>query len=211
MIDPVVRAFRGIVRSPVRSLLVVVLLAAGISFALTSVALAIAAGDQIDKIKLTTGVEAGVSISPQQFQQAILAEAERAQAEDEEFDRSRINELIEPLTAEHAEAIAALPYVRGVQVFTIAAVEYDLPGVEEEEEGESEEEETPNDAVKSRLKKEMLKTLDSMARRSFSASAQAPSKSVEGTRQRNSSPPYRPRTSLSRMQTESSSAKETRI
>jgi ABC-type antimicrobial peptide transport system permease subunit len=127
----------------VRSLLVVVLLAAGISFALTSVALAIAAGDQIDKIKLTTGVEAGVSISPQQFQQAILAEAERAQAEDEEFDRSRINELIEPLTAEHAEAIAALPYVRGVQVFTIAAVEYDLPGVEEEEEGESEEEETP--------------------------------------------------------------------
>lgn len=143
MIDTVVRAFRGTVRSPVRSLLVVVLLAAGISFALTSVALAIAAGDQIDKIKLTTGVEAGVSISPEQFQQAILTEAERAQAEDEEFDRSRINESIEPLTAEHAEAIAALPYVRGVQVFTIAAVEYDLPGVEEEEEGESEEEETP--------------------------------------------------------------------
>ena len=94
MIDTVVRAFRGTVRSPVRSLLVVVLLAAGVSFALTSVALAIAAGDQIVKIKLTTGVEVGVSISPEQFQQAILAEAERAQAEDEEFDRSRINESI---------------------------------------------------------------------------------------------------------------------
>lgn len=143
MIDTVVRAFRGTVRSPVRSLLVVVLLAAGISFALTSVALAIAAGDQIVKIKLTTGVEAGVSISPEQFQQAILAEAERAQAEDEEFDRSRINESIEPLTTEHAKAIAELPYVRGVEVFTVAAVEYDLPGEEEQEEGESEEEETP--------------------------------------------------------------------
>ena len=143
MIDTVVRAFRGTVRSPVRSLLVVVLLAVGISFALTSVALAIAAGDEIDKIKLTTGVEAGVSINPDQFQRAIQAEAERAQAEDEEFDRSRINESIEPLTTDHAEAIAELSYVRGVEVFTVAAVEYDLPGEEEVAEGESEEEETP--------------------------------------------------------------------
>src|SRR3990170_997160 len=85
MLDILLRAYRGAARSPARTLLVVVLLAAVISFALTAVTLAFAAGDELDKIKLTTGVEASVTVNPQQFQRAIEEELARAQEQGEEF------------------------------------------------------------------------------------------------------------------------------
>lgn len=127
MIDTLIRAFRGTVRSPVRTLLVVLLLAAGLSFALTSLALAFAAQDELDKIKQTTGVEAGVSLNPDQFARAIQQEFQASQAEDRPFDSSRVGAAIEPLRLEIADAIAALPYVQRVEVFTVAPVEYELP------------------------------------------------------------------------------------
>lgn len=128
MIDTLVRAYRGTVRSPVRTLLVVVLLAVGLGFALTSLALAFAAGDELDKIKQTTGVQAGVSIAPQQFQNAIQKELDRAVTTGEAFDSSNVGRAIEPLNIEQADEIAALPYVKRVEVFTLAAVEYEIPG-----------------------------------------------------------------------------------
>lgn len=127
MIDTFVRAFRGTVRSPIRTLLVIILLAAGLSFALTSLALAFAADNELDKIKETTGVQAGVALNPDQFARAIQEEFTASQAEDRPFDSSRVGAAIEPLRQETADRIAALPYVRDVEVFTIAAVEYAFP------------------------------------------------------------------------------------
>ncbi|MBI2913461.1 MAG: ABC transporter permease [Chloroflexi bacterium] len=127
MLDTLVRAFRGTVRSPVRTILVVLLLAAGLSFALTSLALAFAASDELEKVKETTGVEAGVSISPDQFSGAIQKELNRALEENVPFDSNNVGRNVEPLTTEQADAIAALPYVRRIETFTVAAVEYDLP------------------------------------------------------------------------------------
>lgn len=129
MIDTLIRAFRGTVRAPIRTLLVVLLLAAGLSFALTSLALAFAASDELDKIKQTQGVAAGVIINPDQFSKAIQAEFNRSQAERDDFDSSRVGEAIEPLTTTNADAIAALPYVPddSVEVFTATVVEYEFP------------------------------------------------------------------------------------
>ncbi|MBI1885774.1 MAG: ABC transporter permease [Chloroflexi bacterium] len=126
MIDTLVRAFRGTVRSPARTLLVVLLLAAGLSFALTSLALSFAADDELQKIKQTTGVQAGVSLSPDQFAEAIQLEFQRSAASGEPFDSTRVGQHITPLNSKQAEQIADLPYVKQVQAFTIAAVEYDL-------------------------------------------------------------------------------------
>ena len=129
MIDTLIRAFRGTVRAPIRTLLVVLLLAAGLSFALTSLALAFAASDELDKIKQTQGVAAGVIINPDQFSKAIQAEFNRSQAEGDDFDSSRVGEAIEPLTTTNADAIAALPYVPddSVEMFTATVVEYEFP------------------------------------------------------------------------------------
>lgn len=124
MLDTLVRAFRGTVRSPGRTVLIVLLLAAGLGFALTSLALAFAAGDELDKIKQTVGVEAAVSINPGQFQSAIQAEIDRVASTGDAFDSNRVGQAIEPLSQEHADRIGELPYVRRVEVFTIAAVEY---------------------------------------------------------------------------------------
>src|SRR6266540_708858 len=76
--DTVIRAARGALRSSTRTLIVVLVLAVGLSFALTSVALALAAGDELDKIKQTTGVEAALTVNPEQFQDAINAALEEA-------------------------------------------------------------------------------------------------------------------------------------
>ncbi len=128
MLDTLIRAVRGVIRSPIRSLLVVLLLAAGLSFALTSLALAFAADDELEKIKQTPEfVQAGVSINPGQFQRAIQAEINRSLGSGGRFDSNRIGQAIEPLTADQADQIRALPYVQRVEVFTIAAAEYDLP------------------------------------------------------------------------------------
>ncbi len=124
MLDTLVRAFRGIIRSPVRTILVVLLLAAGLSFALTALALAFAANDELDKVKQTTGVEAGVSINPDQFSGAIQKELNRALTEKVPFDSNNVGRNVKPLTTTQANAIAALPYVRRIETFTVAAVEY---------------------------------------------------------------------------------------
>jgi len=126
VIDTLLRAFRGTARSPVRTVLVVLLLAAGLSFALTSLALAFAADDELNKIKQTTGVEAGVSVNPDQFQSAIQGEFDRSQRENVPFDSNRIGQSVTFLTTEQADEIAALPYVRRTEVFTVAAPEYEL-------------------------------------------------------------------------------------
>ena len=124
MIDTLIRAFRGTVRSPMRTILVVLVLAAGLSFALTSLALAFAAGDELDKVKQTTGVEAGISISPEQFSGAIQKEINRALKDKVPFDSNNVGKNVKPLTVDQANAIAALPYVRRIETFTVAAVEY---------------------------------------------------------------------------------------
>lgn len=129
MIDTFIRAFRGTVRSPIRTLLLVVLLAAGLSFALTSLALSFAADDELKEIKESQGIDAGVIINPDQSARAIQEEFQRSQEEDEQFDTSRVAAAIKPLTTEHADLISSLPYVRegSVEVYTAAAVEYELP------------------------------------------------------------------------------------
>ncbi|MEE8345890.1 MAG: ABC transporter permease [Dehalococcoidia bacterium] len=139
MLDTLLRAYRGLTRSLGRTALVVVLLGAVISFALTAVTLAFAAGDELDKIKLTTGVEASVTVNPQQFQRAIQEEIARAQEAGEEFTPGQVDVQVEPLTEEHAEALASLPYVRSVDVFSATGVQYDLPGEDSDEEEEQEE------------------------------------------------------------------------
>jgi putative ABC transport system permease protein len=138
MLDTLLRAYRGLARSLGRTVLVVALLGAVISFALTAVTLAFAAGDELDKIKLTTGTEATVTINPEQFQRAIEEEIARAQEEGEEFQPGQAESLVEPLTEDDAQAIASLPYVLGVDVFATTAVGYKLPGEEADEEEESE-------------------------------------------------------------------------
>ena len=133
MIDTVIRAFRGAVRSPIRTALVVLLLAVGLSFALTSVALAMAAQDELDKVKATTGVEATIDINPEQFQAAIQAQIDAAGGDPSAVDFSAIQDSIEPLTQDNVDAIANLPYVQNAQGFATTPVNYSLPGQEEEE------------------------------------------------------------------------------
>jgi hypothetical protein len=67
LLDTVIRAIKGATRSPVRTTLVILLLAVGLSFALTSVALAFAADDELEKVKATTGVEAAITINRANF------------------------------------------------------------------------------------------------------------------------------------------------
>ncbi len=126
MIDTFVRALRGVIRSPIRSLLVVILLAACLSFALAALALSFAAGDELDKIKQTTGTEGGLSINPSQFQNAIQKELNRSVTAGVPFDSNNVGRNITPLTMEQADAIESLPYVTRVEVFTIAPVEYEF-------------------------------------------------------------------------------------
>ena len=145
MLDTLLRAYRGLTRSPARTLLIVVLLGAVISFALTAVTLAFAAADELDKIKLTIGVEASVTVNPQQFQTAIQEELARAQEAGEAFTPGQVDVQVEPLTEEHAEALASLPYVRSVDVFSATGVQYDLPG-DDSDEVEEQEEETDQQA-----------------------------------------------------------------
>ncbi len=128
-----IRAFKGAVRSPLRTALVVVLLAVGLSFALTSVALAMAAQDELDKVKATTGVEATVDINPEQFQKAIQEQIDAAGGDPAGVDFGAIQDSVEPLTQEDVDAIASLPYVRNAQGFATTPVNYSIPGQEEEE------------------------------------------------------------------------------
>lgn len=110
--DTVVRAAKGALRSSTRTLIVVLVLAVGLSFALTSVALALAAEDELDKIRKTTGVEATLTVNPEQFQQAISAALEEAGGDPSKIDREAVDSQIEQLTDEHLNAIEQLPYVR---------------------------------------------------------------------------------------------------
>src|SRR3972149_9291509 len=98
MVDTIVRAARGALRSPRRTVIVVLVLAVGLSFALTSVALAIAADDELSKIRQTTGVEASLTINPQQFQEAITQAIEEAGGDPRQLDREAVDSQIEPLT-----------------------------------------------------------------------------------------------------------------
>ena len=134
MLDTIIRAARGAVRSPTRTLIVVLVLAVGLSFALTSVALALAAEDELDKIHHTTGVEASLTVNPEQFQAAISAALEEAGGDPSKIDPEVIDSQIEQLTDEHLSAIEQLPYVRNVSGTKTQPVEYSLPGQEEEEE-----------------------------------------------------------------------------
>jgi putative ABC transport system permease protein len=134
-----IRALKGAVRSPLRTGLVVLLLAVGLSFALTAVALAYAAEDELDKVKATTGVEASISINPEQFRAAIQEQIDSAGEGDEggfSVDIGSVQDSIEPLTTEDVAAIEKLPYVRDVEGFAVAPVEYEVPGQEETEEAE---------------------------------------------------------------------------
>ncbi len=138
MLDTVIRAIKGATRSPVRTTLVVLLLAVGLSFALTSVALAFAADDELEKVKATTGVEAAITINPGQFQQVIQEAQEEAQANGEQFDPSELDFELESLTSDDVDAIEALPYVRNAEGTATSSVQYSIPG-QEEDESESQE------------------------------------------------------------------------
>jgi len=135
MLDTIIRTIRGAVRSPTRTLIVVLVLAVGLSFALTSVALALAAEDELDKIRRTTGVEASLTINPEQFQAAIGAALAEACGDPSQVDRDKIDSQIEDLTEEHRNAIEALPYVRNAAGTSGQPVNYSLPGQEQDEEG----------------------------------------------------------------------------
>lgn len=131
--DTVIRAAKGALRSSTRTLIVVLVLAVGLSFALTSVALALAAEDELDKIKQTTGVEASLSINPDQFQEAINAALEEAGGDPRNIDREAVDAQIEQLTDEHLAAIEQLSYVRSASGTKTQPVDLVLPGEEEEE------------------------------------------------------------------------------
>ena len=131
--DTVIRAAKGALRSSTRTLIVVLVLAVGLSFALTSVALAIAAEDELDKIRQTTGVEASLTVNPEQFQVAISAALEEAGGDPSQIDRESIDANIEQLTEEHLTAIEDLPYVRNAAGTKTQPVDYSLPGQEEEQ------------------------------------------------------------------------------
>jgi hypothetical protein len=134
MLDTIIRAIRGAVRSTTRTLIVVMVLAVGLSFALTSVALALAAEDELDKIHRTTGVEASLTVNPEQFQAAISAALAEARGGPSQVDRDKIDSQIEDLTEEHLKAIEALPYVRNAAGTSGQPVNYSLPGQEQDEE-----------------------------------------------------------------------------
>jgi ABC-type lipoprotein release transport system permease subunit len=134
--DTVIRAAKGALRSSARTLIVVIVLAVGLSFALTSVALALAAEDELDKIKQTTGVEATLTVNPEQFQEAISAALEEAGGDPSKIDRDAVDSQIEQLTDEHLTAIEDLPYVRNAAGTKTQPVDYTLPGQEEEEQTE---------------------------------------------------------------------------
>ena len=138
MIDTIVRAWKGAVRSPLRTTLVIALLAVGLSFALTSVALALAAEDELDKVKATTGVEASITINPNQFRAAIQEQLEQADEDGVDLDIGDITSQVETLTPADAEAIEALPYVRNAEGFAVAPVSYALPGQEDSADEEPE-------------------------------------------------------------------------
>jgi putative ABC transport system permease protein len=134
-----IRAYKGALRSPLRTILVVALLAVGLSFALTSVALALAAEDELDKVKATTGVEATISINPGQFQAAIQEQLEQAEEEGVDIDIGEIAFQIEPLTSDDVDEIEALPYVRDAEGFAVSSVQYGIPGQEDEEDNTTDE------------------------------------------------------------------------
>ena len=131
--DTVIRAAKGALRSSTRTLIVVLVLAVGLSFALTSVALALAAEDELDKIRKTTGVEASLTVNPEQFQQAISAALAEAGGDPSKIDREAVDSQIEQLTDEHLAAIEQLPYVRSASATKTQPVDLVLPGEEEEE------------------------------------------------------------------------------
>jgi ABC-type lipoprotein release transport system permease subunit len=112
-------------------MLVVALLAVGLSFALTSVALALAAEDELDKVKATTGVEASITVNPGQFQAAIQEQLEQSEGDGFDLDLGDITIGIESLTPDDAAAIEALPYVRNAEGLAVAPVSYSLPGQED--------------------------------------------------------------------------------
>jgi ABC-type lipoprotein release transport system permease subunit len=136
LLDTVIRAYKGALRSPLRTALVVALLAVGLSFALTSVALALAAEDELDKLKATTGVEATITVNPAQFREAIQEQLDQAEEEGVEVDIGEITAQIESLVPDDVAEIRALPYVRDAEGIAISNVRYGIPG-EEEEEGDS--------------------------------------------------------------------------
>jgi hypothetical protein len=126
-----------------RTLIVVLMLAVGLSFALTSVALALAAEDELDKIHKTTGVEASLTVNPEQFQQAIGAALEEAGGDPRQVDRDAVDAAVEDLTEDHLAAIEALPYVRNASGTTGQPVNYAAPGEEEETDDPAASEPTP--------------------------------------------------------------------
>lgn len=139
MLDTMIRAYKGALRSPVRTALVVALLAVGLSFALTSVALALAAEDELDKLKATTGVEATISVNPGQLQAAIQEQLEQAEEEGVDVDIGEIAAQVESLTSDDVDEIGALPYVREAEGIAISNVQYGIPGQEEEEDDSTDE------------------------------------------------------------------------
>jgi ABC-type lipoprotein release transport system permease subunit len=138
LIDTIVRAWKGAVRSPLRTTLVIALLAVGLSFALTSVALALAAEDELDKVKATTGVEASITVNPNQFRAAIQEQLEQADEDGVDIDIGEITSQVESLTPADAEAIEALPYVRNAEGLAVAPVSYAIPGREDDEDEQPE-------------------------------------------------------------------------
>ncbi len=130
MLDTIVRAYKGALRSPLRTALVIGLLAVGLSFALTSVALALAAQDELDKVKATAGVEASITVNPDQFQAAIQEQLEQADEDGGDLDIGETELDIQELTAKDVEAVKALPYVRNAEGITTTLVSYTLSGEE---------------------------------------------------------------------------------
>ncbi len=139
MLDTVIRAYKGALRSPLRTILVVALLAVGLSFALTSVALALAAEDELDKLKATTGVEATISVNPDQFRAAIQEQAAQAEEEGVDVDIGEIAAQIESLTSDDVDEVGTLPYVRDAEGIATSNVQYGIPGQEDDEDDSADE------------------------------------------------------------------------
>jgi len=143
MLDTIIRAAKGALRTPMRSLIVVLVLAVGLSFALTSVALALAAEDELDKIHRTTGVEASLTVNPEQFQKAISSALDDAGGDRTQLDPEAIESQIQQLSEEHLEAIRQLSYVRNASGTSAQPVNYAAPGEEEETDDSAASDPTP--------------------------------------------------------------------
>ncbi len=103
-------------RSPLRSLLVVALIGVGLSFAVTSLALRVAASDRVDEIKTTVGTSAVITVNPDQRRAILQQEAANAQEEGRQVDFAVLQTQLQQLTDADLEVVAGLEYASLVDI-----------------------------------------------------------------------------------------------